>query len=131
MSVRVIFFGEKRLPPFLTARCLRVTGVGGSSGEKGSLLSVGLREVVCSLTRQRAQILCFGKNVSPLGCCLEGLFSSLYLLRWGRMMDAEGSDRKMSPPLSGFHLSILPRVSLIRVFRKLRFLGAWCTFSFV
>ena len=97
-SVRVIFFREKRLPPFLTARCLRVTGVGGSSGEKGSLLSIGLREVVCSLTRQRAQILCFGKNISPLGCCFEGLFSSLYLLRWGQMMDAEGLDRKTSPP---------------------------------
>ena len=64
-SVRVVFFGEKCLPPFLTARCLRVTGVGGSSGDKGSLLSIGLREVVCSLTRQRAQILCFGKNISP------------------------------------------------------------------
>ena len=89
---------ERNVSPFLTARCLRVTGVGGSSGEKGSLLSVGLREVVCSLTRQRAQILCFGKNVSSLGCCLEGLFSSLYFLRWGRLMDAEGSDRKTSPP---------------------------------
>ena len=51
-------------PPFLMARCLRVTGVGGSSGDKGSLLSVGLREVVCSLARQRARIWCFGKKTS-------------------------------------------------------------------
>ena len=109
-------------PPFLTACCLRVTGVGGSSGEKGSLLSIGLREVVCSLTRQRAQILCFGKNVFPFGCCLQGLFSSLNLLRWGRMMDAEGSDRKTSPPFLA---------SIFRFFRKFRFLGAWSAFSFV
>ena len=73
-SVRVIFFGEKRLPPFLTARCLRVTGVGGSSGGKGSLLSVGLREVVCSLTRQRAQILRFEKTSPPLAVVSRGCF---------------------------------------------------------
>ena len=60
-------------PPLLTARCLRVTGVGGSSGEKGSLLSVGIRGVVCSLTRQRAQILCFGKKCLPLWLLSPGV----------------------------------------------------------
>ena len=78
-SVRVMFFGEKRLPPFLTARCLRVTGVGGSSGEKGSLLSVGLREVVCSLAGQRARsnVREFGvleKTSPPLAVVSRGCF---------------------------------------------------------
>ena len=56
---------RKMSPPLPNGSLLEVTGVGGSSGEKGSLLSVGLREVVCSLTTQRAQILRFGKKHLP------------------------------------------------------------------
>ena len=77
-SVRVMFFGEKRLPPFLTVRCLRVTSVGGSSGarfpsfcwpSKGNLFT---DDAMCAN-------FVFWKKMSPpflARCCLEGLSSS-------------------------------------------------------
>jgi len=102
-------------PPFLTARFLRVTDVGGSSGEKGSLLSVGLLKVIYSLTRQRAQGFMFRRKTSPpflAHYCLEG---SCVWLCMSRTMDAESKEKNVSP-LSGMHLSIFPRVFVFRTF---------------
>ena len=99
MSVRVIFFWRKTSPPLPNGSLLegyrcwwqfrRERFPSFYWPSRGSLFT---GEATC------ADLVFWKKNVSPLGCCLEGLFSSLYLLRWGRMMDAEGSDRKMSPP---------------------------------
>src|SRR6185369_4222242 len=47
-----------------------------------------------------ANFVFWGKTSPPFlaCCCLEGFCSSLYLFRVGRMMGAEGSDGKTSPP---------------------------------
>ena len=47
-----------------------------------------------------ANFVFWGKTSPPFLalCCLEGFCSSLYLFRVDRMMGAEGSDGKMSPP---------------------------------
>ena len=57
-----------------------------------------------------------GKTSPPFfaHCCLRGVL--FFLFRVDRMMGAEGSDGKTSPPLSGIHLSILPRLFLVRTF---------------
>ena len=76
-SVRVMFFGEKCLPPFLTVRCLRVTSVRGSLGgrfpsfcwpSKGNLFT---DEATCP------NFVFWKKCLPPfLRSCLEGLSSS-------------------------------------------------------
>jgi len=74
-SARVMFFVEKRLPPFLTGCCL------GVAFERCFFHCRGNARKFCFF---------FGKMSPPFlaRCCLGGC----------RMMDAEGSDRKTSPP---------------------------------
>ena len=95
-STRVMFFGEKCLPPFL-----RVVALGWPS--KRDFFIVEATRANFFLEKHLPPFL---RAVVSGGC---------------RMMYAEGSDRKMSPPLSGIRLLILSR------FYGFAFLVTWCT----
>ena len=64
----------------------------------------------------RGNFVFWGKTSTPFlaRCCLRGVL--FFLFRVDRMMGAEGSDGVTPPPLSGIHLSILPRFFLVRTF---------------
>ena len=110
MCVRAVFFGQKCLPPFLADHCF--------GWFRGRIIpsfwwTLDRRVVHCRGSVRK--VLCFGeKRLPPFLRTIvsRGLvFGFACLERW-----MPSPRRKTSPPLSVMHLSIFPRVFLIRTF---------------
>ena len=108
--VRAVFFGEKRLPP-----SWRTIALGGLGGELFRLFCGPSIDGLFTVEAVCAKFYVSEKKHLPFllrTIVTRGLvFGFACLERW-----VPSPRRKTSPPLSGMHLSIFPRVFLIRTF---------------